>query len=267
MYGILASGWTLAAYIVQMVFENIQPILISYQKYVAVYLLATSCISFGVCYYKGCPTSPRSLNLIKWSLQLIGLFLIYFSSHFREATIGICVSSVVLYYFPLGIFGGLGRFWRRKFPAKRKLISKEEYEEQGRIETEKALKELREFVKSPKCSNQWKLVMNLSQPTRFASFVEGDEHLTMDETADYDNATMDLSDDESSDEFEGSLAVDENLELINKSKLENFRNGLRVSNRLQTTQVTSSTPNRPLSTRNLNSSQRKKSTYEISDDE
>lgn len=269
MYGVLASGWTLAAYLAQIVFENIQPILISYQKYVAIYLLATSCISFAVCYYKGCPESQRSLNLIKWSLQLIGLLSIFFSSDFHEATAAFCITFIILYYFPLGMFGGVGRLWRRRFPPKRKLISKEEFEEQGRLETEKALKELRDYVKSPKCSNQWKLVINLSQPTRFASFVEGDEHLTMDETLEYENTlhTMELSDDDdSSDAIEESVVVDEDLRIINKSKLLRLRDR-HTPNISRSTQVTSSTPNRASRTRKLNGSRRYNTTYELSDDE
>jgi NEMP family len=63
-----------------------------------------------------------------------------------------------MYYFPFNIFGlgFIGRFWRRRFPSKRKLLTKEEFEEQGRLETEKALKELRDFVRSPKI-DQWKV--------------------------------------------------------------------------------------------------------------
>lgn len=156
MYGVLASGWTLAAFFAQLVFENIRPIIISYQKFVALYILTTSVISFGVCYYKGPPKHERSKNLIKWGLQVAGLLAIFFSSEFWEASSVICVVSICLFYSPLGIFSGIRRFWRKKFPPKRKLLTKEEFEDQGRLETEKALLALRDFVKSPK-SNQWKV--------------------------------------------------------------------------------------------------------------
>lgn len=52
MYGVLASGWTLAAYIGQKLVDNVQPIIVSYQKYVIMYIAAASVISFGFCYYK-----------------------------------------------------------------------------------------------------------------------------------------------------------------------------------------------------------------------
>lgn len=283
MYGVLASGWTLVAYLGQVIYENIQLILISYQKYVAMYCLAASIISFAVCYYKGPPKSERSRNLIKWGLQLAGLVSIFFSSEFREATVGIIVGSIALYFFPLGVFDGVRRFWRRRFPPKRRLLSKEEFEEQGRVETEKALKELREYVKSPKCKEQWKLVMNLSQPTRFASFVEGDQHLTLDETIAYDETEFSDDDDDSSDYIEESLQVDENFQRIDKSKLPMLQNGSKRFQSFNTpAKVTSSTPNGGLRTRQQNGSRRaqnttydardgsrraQNTTFEISDDE
>lgn len=278
MYGVLATGWSLAAYIAQIVVENIQPILIRYQKYVGAYILVMSFISFAFCYYKGPPTQDRSKNLIKWALQLVGLVAIFFSSEFREATVGIIIISLFLYYFPTGIFGGFRRFWKRRFPGRPKLLTQEEFEEQGRIETEKALKDLREFVKSPKCKDQWKLVVNLSHPTRFASFVEGDNHLTLDETKEYEDTlhTMELSDEDTTtdddDENEESIAVDENLRPINKSRLGRLQNGYHHQSFNKSAQVTSSTPNGRYRTRQANNSAssrntRNNNTFEMSDDE
>jgi hypothetical protein len=275
MYGVLATGWSLAAYFAQLVVENIQPILISYQKYVVFYILATSCISFGVCYYKGPPTNVRSTDLIKWTLQVSALLAIFFSSDLKEATIGIMIACIVVYYFPFSIFGGFRRFWAKRFPPKRRLLSKEEFEEQGRIETDKALKELREFVKSPKCKEQWKLVMNLSQPTRFASFVEGDEHVTLDETTYHENETMALSsdeDDSDDDVIEESIVLDANMKRIDKSKLKQLQNGLnnsskRYSFNRPSPQVTSSTPNGRFTRQQNGSRVVQNSTFEISDDE
>jgi hypothetical protein len=97
-------------------------------------------------------------------LQLFALLAIYFSSELREATIAIGTLCIVSYYFPYKVFSGLGRIWQKKFPRSRKLLTKEEFEELGRIETEKALCELREFVKSPKCKNQWKVLFIKSLP-------------------------------------------------------------------------------------------------------
>ena len=275
MYGVLASGWTLTAYVAQILFENIRSVFITHQKYVAAYVLTATCISFSVCYYKGPPKNVRSKDLIKWGLQLLGLLAIFFSSEFIEATIGVIAACIVLYYFPSlfpsSIINWFFRMWRKKFPPKRQLLSKEEFDEQGRIETEKALNDLREYVKSPKCKEQWKLVKNLSQPTRFAAFVEGDEHLTRDETFNYDQTLQDIelsSDDDSSVDMEESIAVDENFVPIDKSKLKPLRNG-NIQNFSRASQVSSTTtPNSSrLKTRQSATRSTFNTTFEISDDE
>lgn len=275
MYGVLASGWTLTAYFAQIIYDNIRPIFVSYQKYVVMYVLAMSFISFAVCYYKGPPKHERTQDLIKWGLQVVALIAIFFSSDFREATIAIVIACIILYYIPLNFFGVIQRIWRRKFPPKIKFITKEEFHEQGREEAEKALKELREFVKSPQCKQQWKIVMNLSQPGRFASFVEGEQHVTLDETVAYEN--VELSTDESDDdseEYDESLVVDENLSLIKNhksesNKLTNGNSQSRLARPNQSfnrtpAQVTSSTPNGRSRRRESRPAQ---NTFEISDDE
>ena len=55
---------------------------------------------------------------------------------------------------------------------KPKLLSEQEYLDQTQESTRKALKELREFCKSPKC-DPWKVTSRLASPTRFAEFVAG----------------------------------------------------------------------------------------------
>lgn len=281
MYGALVSGWALVAYFAQILYDNIQPLLFVYQKYVAIYILVASLISFGICYYKGPPKNERTKQLIMWLLQLIGLGAIYFSSDFQEAVIGIISVSIVTYYFPSGRFKFLRRIYNRCFPPKPRLLTTEEFEELGRRETEKALKDLREYVKSPNCK-QWKVVMNLSQPTRFASFVEGDSHITQDETVEYDKIMNDLSDDEEQDDsgsgsdssslVEESITVDKSLNIINKSKLKqipNF-NKLRMGN--NSSKVHTSTPQsngKVKKSSRIDSIKRstRNATYELSEDE
>ncbi|CAO1399861.1 unnamed protein product [Diamesa serratosioi] len=241
MYGVLATGWTLMFYFATMIFENIQPILITYQSYVIWYFVGTGCISFIVCYRMGPPKNQRSKDLIKWGLQFISFIGIFFSSEFYEATIGIILSSLFLYYIPLSWIvhlklGGIWAIWRRRYPSKRQLLSQEEYQKQGRIETEKALRELREYVSSPKCK-QWKVVSQLREPSRFASFVEGNSHITQDETTFYENSIQTLESDEESD---SSLVLEENPHILTKSQVnrniyKNFNLSRKVNNITPTT--------------------------------
>lgn len=79
MYGVMAGGWTLAIYFAQIVWENVQTILITYQTYVFWYIVVTGFLSFVVCYRFGPPKNQRSKNLIKWSLQVNIFFRVYFS--------------------------------------------------------------------------------------------------------------------------------------------------------------------------------------------
>jgi len=72
------------------------------------------------------------------------------------------------------------------FPLKRRLLTEEEFINQGAVETEKALEELRSFCNSPG-SKPWKIVSRLKDPRRFSGFVEGDSHLDDDEILTYDS--------------------------------------------------------------------------------
>ena len=55
---------------------------------------------------------------------------------------------------------------------KPKLLSEQEYIDQSQVETTRALKELRDYCKSPKC-DAWKMTSRLTSPSRFAEFVAG----------------------------------------------------------------------------------------------
>lgn len=68
------------------------------------------------------------------------------------------VTSV--HYVPLTI-----SFRKKKFPPKAKLISNDEYYEQGVRETAKALEELRKYCSSPEC-NQWKTALKIKDVKR-----------------------------------------------------------------------------------------------------
>lgn len=70
MYSFIAAGWTVGVYIVSQVWENVRTIFMNYKIYVLYYGLATGIISFCICYRMGPVTDPRSIDLIKWLLQV-----------------------------------------------------------------------------------------------------------------------------------------------------------------------------------------------------
>lgn len=51
------------------------------------------------------------------------------------------------------------------FPEKRKLLSEDQYREEGIRQTKKALKELQTYCSSPEC-NPWKTLLKLKDPIR-----------------------------------------------------------------------------------------------------
>nr|XP_026484235.1 nuclear envelope integral membrane protein 1 [Vanessa tameamea] len=212
-YGLLIGGWTVGVYLVQQMWENIRSIMAAYQSYIFWYILMVGFISFVVCYRIGPPKNQRSKNLVMWTLQGVGVVVIIFSSQYQEASTAVTVITLGTKYFPKSILYYIQGYWRRRFPPKPRLLSSEEYYEQGARETQRALDGLRRYCASPDCQ-QWSVMLRLHDAKRFASFVEGNSHLNDDEVIDYEsyafsmehskpvaNSTrnMEISDDDSSE--------------------------------------------------------------------
>lgn len=100
MYSVVVGGWAIGIYILQLIWENLRVILTNYTNYILYYMLTTGVISFVICYRMGPPTNPRSKNLIKWTLQMIGLIMVFNCSHYQEASMGIVVMVLISYNIP-----------------------------------------------------------------------------------------------------------------------------------------------------------------------
>ncbi|OWR41729.1 hypothetical protein KGM_209829 [Danaus plexippus plexippus] len=185
-YGILIGGWTVGVYIFQQMWENVRSIVTTYQAYLFWYTLLVGFISFVVCYRIGPPKNQRSKNLVMWTLQGLGAFTIFFSSQYQEASAAVAVATLIVKYFPQSLIIAVQGYWRRKFPPKPKLLTSEEYYEEGARETKKALDNLRKYCSSPDCA-QWNIMLKLHDAKRFASFVEGNSHLSDDEVLGYES--------------------------------------------------------------------------------
>lgn len=200
MYGALVGGWTVGVYILQMLWENIRVIMTTYQTYVTWYTVLTGFLSFLVCYRLGPVTNRRTQNIIQWTIQFFGLIMIFRSSQFQEAAMGQIVILIIVYNFPKSWVSKSQTYWKRKFPPKIRLLNNDEYYEQGVRHTARALDELRTYCSSPNC-NQWKTALSLSDVKRFASFIEGNSHLSDQEILDYEHSihATELTDDEDED--------------------------------------------------------------------
>ncbi|XP_018580078.1 nuclear envelope integral membrane protein 1 [Anoplophora glabripennis] len=196
MYSVLGCGWTITVYVLQLLWENLRTIFSGYKTYVMWYTVITGVISFILCYRWGPVENVRTKNLIKWSLQLLGLASIYCSTHFEEAAVGQIVILLIVYNLPKKWIAAPKTYWKKKFPPKLKMLTNDEYYEQGVRETAKALDGLRQFCSSPEC-NQWNTALKLKDVKRFASFIEGNSHLSDEEILEYETSTQgDLTDDE-----------------------------------------------------------------------
>ncbi|XP_058796641.1 nuclear envelope integral membrane protein isoform X2 [Phymastichus coffea] len=114
MYLMMATGYTMSFYVVQMLYDNAQLIAMQHWNYVMYYILTTSLISFAICYRFGPVTNNRTKNIIEWILKLFGLVLVYHSSYFREASTAFCVLLVLFYNFPVVFFHKSCRYWSRQ---------------------------------------------------------------------------------------------------------------------------------------------------------
>ncbi|CAH1109568.1 unnamed protein product [Psylliodes chrysocephalus] len=171
MYGVLGMGWTLVIYIGHLIWDNVQVILTEYKFYVLWYMVITGFVSF------------------------IWLCSIFNSSNYQEAAMAQIVILLISYNLPQKWKTAPKTYWKKRFPPKVRLLNNEEFYQEGVRETAKALDSLRQYCSSPEC-NQWKTVLKLKDVKRFASFIEGNSHLSDDEILEYETFVHDLTDDE-----------------------------------------------------------------------
>ncbi|KAL1140876.1 hypothetical protein AAG570_000804 [Ranatra chinensis] len=201
MYGFVIGGWTVGVYLAQLFWDNLRTIITQHKTYVIGYITFTALLSFVVCYRFGPVSNQKTRDLIKWALQGLSLVLMFCSSEFQEASLAIILIFLACYNIPLSlVFRMRNRLW---YKPKVKLLTEDEYYHQGVVETKKALEELRGYCSSPEC-NQWKTVLKLKNPQRFANFMEGTSHLEDEEVLafemDVKNSSSELlTDDSSSD--------------------------------------------------------------------
>lgn len=171
-------------------------------------MCAAAAVSFIAVYRIGPPTNERSVDIVRWSLQLAAAAAIWASSEWSEATVAVLIALTVWYYVPwrwLGCAdgGALRRWWQRRFPPARRLLTLDEYEEQTRETTRRELERMMEYAGSP-AAKPWQTVARLKDPKRFAEFVERGVHVTEEEQFDHTQSLMEQSDDDGDESGSGS---------------------------------------------------------------
>ncbi len=83
---------------------------LQYKEYLIGYVVCAGIISFAVCYYFGPVTNERTVKLLQWSLQLIGLLCVYGGTHHEAAAVLIIVCLISLTFVPEGVMNWLTSF-------------------------------------------------------------------------------------------------------------------------------------------------------------
>ncbi|OXB53016.1 hypothetical protein ASZ78_006852 [Callipepla squamata] len=186
VYFLLIGGWSFSLYLLQLVFKNLREICKSHWQYLLGYLLLMGFVSFGVCYRYGPLENERSINLLSWALQLLGLALMYLGIQIRPIALALVLIAVCTknMEYPLQwVYVIYKRAQSARLgPSPPRLLTEEEYRIQGEVETRKALEELRNYCRSPDFS-AWTAVSRIQSPRRFAEFVGGASHLTASEVS------------------------------------------------------------------------------------
>ncbi|KAM4755166.1 nuclear envelope integral membrane protein 1 isoform 1-T1 [Cyanocitta cristata] len=186
VYFLLVGGWSFSLYLLQLIFKNLREICKSYWQYLLGYLLFVGLLSFAVCYRYGPLENERSINLLSWALQLLGLLLMYSGIQIHPIALGLVLVAICtknLDYPLQWAFAAYRRVQSSKLgPTPPPLLTEEEYRLQGEVETRKALAELRSFCQSPEFS-AWRTVSRIQSPKRFADFVGGASHVTPSEVS------------------------------------------------------------------------------------
>ncbi|NXL84842.1 NEMP1 protein, partial [Alectura lathami] len=186
VYFLLVGGWSFSVYLLQLVFKNLREICKFYWQYLLGYLLLMGFVSFAVCYRYGPLENERSINLLSWTLQLLGLLLMYLGIQIRPIALALVVVAVCAKYLEHPVQWAYAAYKRAQSawlgPSPPRLLTEEEYRIQGEVETRKALEELRSYCRSPDFS-AWTAVSRIQSPKRFADFVGGASHLTASEVS------------------------------------------------------------------------------------
>ncbi|XP_054162304.1 nuclear envelope integral membrane protein 1-like [Oppia nitens] len=181
---IIMLGSSTLVFAFKILWQTFEHFLIENSFYLIIYLILSALISFALAYRFGPITNHRTLNLMQWFLQLIGLIFMVISCEIYEYSMLFILSIILVKVLP---FKGLFYFKRRK--VKVKLLTEVEFELQSDVQTKQSLEELRKYCLSSQC-NAWHIICQLKDPIRFARFVDGDNHISDDEIIAFEIDTL-----------------------------------------------------------------------------
>ncbi|MGH0165651.1 UNVERIFIED_CONTAM: hypothetical protein FKN15_049530 [Acipenser sinensis] len=93
-YVLLVGGWSFSLYLIQLMFRNLQHLIKQHWQYVTGYVMLVGFLSFAVCYRHGPLVEERSINLLSWVLQLLGLLLLYAGIQVQQVAVALIIAAV-----------------------------------------------------------------------------------------------------------------------------------------------------------------------------
>lgn len=80
-------------------------------QYVTAYVVCAALVSFAVLYRMSPPSNERSLNLIQWTIQLVGVACVYLACPLQEVGVASVAVALILYNTCWSVVSGCGHWW------------------------------------------------------------------------------------------------------------------------------------------------------------
>ncbi|KAK7154472.1 hypothetical protein R3I94_007715 [Phoxinus phoxinus] len=192
---LLGAGSSLSYIGIQRLLSEWDDIVTEHGIELLVYVLISGLFSFAVCYKHGPITNKHTLNFMTLCMQVVGMVLLYYGITFPPAYYVLIAVLLCLKILPLvwSLLVGICRLFcsfislfRRKKRSTVRLLTEEEYREQGEIHTRASLDELREHCNKPGFP-AWDTVLRLRSPQKFAEFLRNGSHIIQEELQSHEN--------------------------------------------------------------------------------
>ena len=99
--GVLLGGYTVAASFGYWLCNNLLEVVTHHWQYVLGYVAIAALVSFGIIYRMGPVSDTRTFDLIQWSMQIVGVVLMYMASQTPEVGVANVVVALLFYWVPV----------------------------------------------------------------------------------------------------------------------------------------------------------------------
>ncbi|XP_056610853.1 nuclear envelope integral membrane protein 2 [Triplophysa dalaica] len=191
----LGSGSSFSYMGIQQVLNDWDDIVTEHWMELLGYVLISGLVSFAVCYKLGPITNKHTLGFMTLCMQAVGIVLLYHGISYPTAFYILLtlllfrkilhfVRSILVGMFRLFCF--LPCLFGRKNRPRNRLLTEEEYREQGERHTKACLDELREHCNRPGFP-AWDTVLRVRSPQMLAEFLRSGCHVTPEELQSYES--------------------------------------------------------------------------------